>query len=87
MEFFKETDDGEQLFVALRFETKDIAKDLLNRYQLLYLSFFFIMNKQKTTKRFIMMPCPLIYRSVVVLFNTLVLYMEMCSSLLEKPHA
>ena len=31
MEFFKESDDKSKLYVALKFENKDIAKELLNR--------------------------------------------------------
>lgn len=32
VEFFKEADTKDRLYVALRFDTKDIAKEVLNRY-------------------------------------------------------
>lgn len=31
VEFFKESDDKSKLYVALKFENKDIAKELLNK--------------------------------------------------------
>ena len=32
IEFLKQTDTDDRLFVALKFESKDVAKEILNRY-------------------------------------------------------
>jgi len=37
LEFFKETQTGDGLFVALKFESRSIAKDVLNRLYILLL--------------------------------------------------
>jgi len=36
-EFFKESNTGESLFIALKFDSRSIAKDILNRLQMLLL--------------------------------------------------
>jgi len=32
VEFFKESQAGDTLFIALKFESRSVAKDILNRY-------------------------------------------------------
>ena len=36
VEFFKQSENKDKLYVALRFESKDMARDILNKYVILW---------------------------------------------------
>ena len=38
IEFFKQSDMDDSLYVALKFDTREIAKDILNRYVVIQIS-------------------------------------------------